>query len=187
MLHTNLYARTISFGLVIGASTLLVGCQGSGQQAIAENQHAALPAPSTIAASAQISPYTPGATPENPLSYCNLEAVGTVAFGADPVVLAAAQQNVFRGWIDASGLAKPSYWLRFDDQSANRHLQAPLALTVQRPDVASAHAGAPLVSGFSQKLPVNALPPGHYHVYVAVSSDGETYTCDNGRRVEVNS
>lgn len=187
MLHTNLYARTISLGLAIGASTLLVGCQGLGQQADAGKQPAELPATSTTAASARISAYTPSAAPAKPLAYCNLEAVGTIAFGSDPVVLAAGQQNAFRGWVDASDLTKPSYWLRFDDQSANRHLQASLTLTVQRPDVASAHAGAPLVSGFSQKLPVNALPTGHYHVYVAISSDGETYTCDNGRHVEVNS
>ena len=186
MQRTNSLARILFLGPVAGMFILLGACQGPSQQAGAGNQ---LAEPSTkgTTAVAPISSYTPGTAPAKLISYCNLEAVGAVAFQSGPVELTPRKQIVFKGWIDASELTKPSYWLRFDDQSANRYLQAPVTLMVPRPDVASAHAGAPLISGFSQTLPVNGLPAGRYHVYIVVSSDGETYTCDNGRHVEVNS
>lgn len=185
MYRMHSYARIIFVGLAIGTSILLGACQGSGQQAVAGKQSAVSPATNTTAVFAQIFSYTPGAVPAKLLSSCNLEAAGAAAFGSNPVALAAGQQNAFKGWINASGLTTPSYWLRFDDQSANRHLQAPVTLTVQRPDVASAHAGAPLVSGFDADLPAGSLPNGKYHVYVAAEAGGTIYVCDNGRYITV--
>lgn len=185
MYRTNSYTRTIFPGLAIGMSILLGGCQGSGQQANAGNQPTAQPATSTGVASAPISSYTPSATPAKPLSSCNLETVGAVTFGSQPLPLKPDEQNMFKGWVDASGLTQPSYWLRFESQSASRYLQVPVTLTIQRPDVASAHAGAPLVSGFDVTLPAGSLPSGEYHVYLAVISAGGTYVCDNGRHIDV--
>lgn len=185
MQRTNSYIRTIFPGLAIGMSILLGGCQGSGQQAVAEDQPAVPPANSTTAASAQVSPYTPGAAPAKPLSSCNLEAIGTVKYGLDPIELAAGRQNAFKGWVDASQLTQPSYWLRFDDKNASRHMHVRFDLTVKRADVVAADPNAPLVSGFTVSVPANALPVGQYHVYLAVQSGGAAYICDNGRYVKI--
>jgi len=99
--------------------------------------------------------------------------------------LKSSERKKFMGWIDASVPTQPTYWLRFDSQPASRYVQMPVTLTAQRPDVASTHAGAPLVSGFDVDLPAGSLPDGKYHVYLAAEAGGTIYVCDNGRHIDV--
>lgn len=185
----NSYARMAFCGVVLGAAALMGACQQTGHQSSAEGQAAssntASPSTGTGVTSPQVIAYVPGAMQVKPIQNCNLEGAGKVEFGAQPVSLKASEKSGFAGWIDASGLAQPTYWLRFDNQPASHHFQMPVTLTVQRPDVASTHPGAPLVSGFDVDLPADSLPVGEYHVYLAASADGQTYACDNGRHVDV--
>lgn len=189
MRHTNFHVRIIVCCVVLGTLSLLGACQQTGSQSSAGN-----PTPSSVqapkstekvATSTPVVAYVPSAMPTKPLSSCNLEAVGTAKFGTQPMQLRFDDRKAFMGWIDASALAKPTYWLRFDNQSANRYVQMPVTLSVQRPDVASTHAGAPLVSGFDAYLPADSLPSGKYHVYLAAEAGGAAFICDNGRYVIV--
>lgn len=187
--HTNSHVRIVFCGVVLGMGTLLGACHQTGNQSATGQQATssapAVPSPGTAATSAKVVAYVPGTLPTKLLSSCNLEAVGTARYGAEPMLLKSGERKAFKGWIDASALAQPIYWLRFDDKSASRHVQMPVTLTVQRPDVASTHAGAPLVSGFDVDLPAGSLPDGKYHVYLAAEAGGTIYVCDNGRYVTV--
>jgi hypothetical protein len=121
----------------------------------------------------------------SPLANCNLEAVDGQAFGSAASILQSGRVITFKGWLDAAGVANPVYRMRFDSDGSGHHLQAALSLTEQRADVAAAHPGALLLSGFSLTLPSGALPAGLYHVYLAVESGGKTYVCDSGRHIDV--
>lgn len=162
------------------------GCQEPGGQSAASAPIASAPASSA--------PVTQGVPPiglvayqppqtVNPLANCNLETVDDQAFGSGALTLRSDRVSTFKGWLDADGIANPVYRMRFDSDNSEHHLQAPLSLTEQRADVAAAHPGAPLVSGFSLTLQSGALPPGSYHVYLAVESGGKTYVCDSGRHI----
>ena len=129
--------------------------------------------------------YTPSSA-YKPLSTCNLGMVNAATFGTHPVELKTGAVNTFKGWLFATNLDSPTYWLRFDGQRGDRYLQSPLKLDVERPDVTAVHADAPRVSGFAVTIPANALPPGQYHAYLAVTSGDTTYICDSGRHVDVN-
>ena|SRR5690348_4760207 len=122
----------------------------------------------------------------SPLANCNLEMVDDRAFGTGTLALQSGHANVFKGWLDAAGVANPVYWMRFDDTNAERHMQTSFSLTEQRADVAAARPDAPLVSGFRLTLPHGVLPVGSYHVYLAVESGGKTYVCDSGRYIDAN-
>lgn len=173
------------FMMTVAVTSFLGACQQSGQSPT--NPEAASSSagttPSSTSGPVRLATYAPG--PYIPLSTCNLGMVNSTVFEAQPVALKAGQSNHFKGWLIAAGLSNPAYWLRFDEQQANRFQQTPISLTVERPDVVAAHAGAPIVSGFDLELPPNALTPGQYHVYVAVESSGRTYICDSGRHVQV--
>lgn len=181
--------RTMRLGLIIGAAMLMAACQEPNHQgAVGKSPTAPTPAQpvaSSALASETMAAYTPSAVPTKPLANCNLEYLGTTLFGSQPLPWKSSQPNLIKGWIDGSGLTSPSYWLRFDDASASRSLQVRVSLAVRRPDVVSTHPGAPLVSGFELNVPAGSLPVGEYHVYLAASAGGQTYTCDNGRHVDV--
>jgi hypothetical protein len=130
-----------------------------------------------------LSVYQPPQT-VTPLANCNLETVNGQVFGSGALTLQSGHANVFKGWLDAAGIANPIYRMRFDSAESNRNLQAPLSLTEQRPDVAAAHPGAPMTSGFDLELSPGALPVGSYHVYLAVESGGKAYVCDSGRHIK---
>lgn len=152
-----------------------------------EGSEKATTAAPSITAGAETEPkltaYAPGAY--TPLITCNLGMVNATNFGSQPVALKTEHANAFKGWLFASGLAAPEYWLRFDDQHAGSYLHTPLQLSIERPDVVAAHPEAPRDSGFAVTIPANALPAGHYHAYIAVNSGGTTYICDSGRYVDV--
>lgn len=188
MQHAKSYVRTICCGIAIGAVGLTAGCQQAGHQPSAGEQvvsSTSAPSSTGKAIPAQILAYTPGAMRAKSLADCNLETIGSTRFGAQSMPLKSGEKSSFAGWIDASGLNQPTLWLRFDNQSANRNFQLPVTLTVQRPDVASTHPGAPLVSGFNVDLPADGLPDGNYHVYLAATVGDVAYLCDNGRNVTV--
>jgi hypothetical protein len=183
MLGVNRCRLVIGVGLCL-VFPILNGCQEP------DGQSASAPVVSAPASSA-LPPVTPPVglvayqSPQtvSPLANCNLEAVGDQTFGSGALTLQSGRANVFKGWLDAASVTNPVYRIRFD--SEGRHLEAPLSLTEQRADVAAAHTGAPLVSGFGMTLPSGALPPGSYHVYLAVESGDTTYVCDSGRHIDV--
>lgn len=190
MHQMNPCGRAIHIGLVIGAAVLVAACQEPGHQdmtgksavASTQVQPVASPAPAPVA----LVTYAPSAAPTKLLSSCNLEYVDVIPLGSSQsVTLKNGQLKAFKGWVDGSGLAQPSYWLRLDDPTANRYLQMPVALTIPRPDVRAVEASAALVSGFNVNVPVNTLPVGSYHVYLAVESGNTVHVCDNGRHIEV--
>lgn len=188
MQHAKSFMRVICCGIAIGAVGLTAGCQQTGHQPSAGEQvvsSTSVPSSTGKATPAQIRAYTRDAMRAKPLADCNLETIGTTRFGAQSMPLKSGKKSSFAGWIDASGLNQPTLWLRFDDQSANRNFQLPVTLTVQRPDVASTHPGAPLVSGFDIDLSAGGLPYGKYHVYLAATAAKVAYLCDNGRSVIV--
>lgn len=188
MQYLNSYVRTVCCGAVLGVATLLSACQPGGHNSSTWSHVASsktVPSTDTSAASPGIAAYTPGAMQARRLTSCNLEAMGAVRFGAQPMSLNPGGKGAFAGWIDASGLTQPAYWLRFDDQSASHYFQVPVKLTLQRSDVAATHPGAPLVSGFDVSLPIGGLPDGKYHIYLATTVGDVVYVCDNGRYVTV--
>lgn len=137
----------------------------------------------SAAAEGQLVAYTPSSA-YKPLSTCNLGMVNVTTFGTQPVELNAGAVNTFKGWLFATNLDSPTYWLRFDEQRGDRYLQSPLQLDIERPDVVASHPKAPRTSGFAVAIPANALPPGQYHAYLAVKSGDTTYICDSGRHVD---
>lgn len=183
--------RGIRLVIIISVAALMGACQEPSHQSATEPSSAVLvqaTPPAGAAAKAMVARvvgYTPSSRPTKQLANCNLEAVGPVSFGQQPVELRTNQANEFRGWIDGSGLTKPTYWLRFDDASASRYLEARIRLAVQRPDVMSMHTDASLVSGFLLSLPAGSLPDGKYHVYLAAVSSDQFHICDNGRHVNM--
>lgn len=187
MHQLNSYERAIRLGLIIGTTLLVGACQEPSHQGSAgksANASVTQPVASSTPKNDAIAVYTPSAVPTKPLADCNLEYLGTTLFGSQPLTWKSGQANLIKGWIDGSGLASPSYWLRFDDASARHHLQVRVDLTVQRPDVVSTHPGSPLVSGFELNVPAGSLPVGEYHVYLAAIAGDQAYTCDNGRHVD---
>lgn len=165
---------------------ILNGCQEPVGQSTSSAPAASVPAssaPAPVAPPVGLVAYQP---PQDlsPLANCNLETADDRAFGSGALTLQSDGANAFKGWLDVSGVTNPVYRMRFDDADAGRHLQAPVFLTEQRPDVAAAHPGVPLASGFNLELTPGALPAGSYHVYLAIESGGKTYVCDNGRHIK---
>lgn len=184
MLDVSRCRLVIGVGLCL-ALPILHGCQEpDGQSASVVNAPAPSGSVASTASPVGLSIYQPSQT-INPWANCNLETVDGQAFGSGVLALQSDHANVFKGWLDAAGIANPIYRLRFDSADFNRHLQAPLSLTEQRPDVAAAHPGASMASGFDLELPSGALPVGSYHVYLAVESGGKAYVCDSGRHIDV--
>ena len=119
---------------------------------------------------------------------CNIEAMDASPFQGSPLDAQSSHAHVLAGWIADPGLAHASYWLRFENKSKGLHYQAPLSLTIKRPDVVAAAAskgGVPLNSGFQEQLPAQALPDGQYHAYVVAVQGGRVSACDNGREIVV--
>jgi hypothetical protein len=168
-------------GLAALAVCLCSCREPAGQQGKSEHDRATA---RLVSAQAGVRPYQPGSALPT-FDDCNLESVGNTQFDSQPLMLQPGDIQTFKGWIVSGDTHSATYWLRFDDQQANRYLRTPLQLTIERLDVVAAHHDAPRVSGFAVTIPANALPGGQYHAYIAVDSGGTTYTCDSGRRVDV--
>lgn len=173
--------------VMVSAVFLLSACQQSGGNS--GNSRSPTSATSEgqtgVAAGSQLMAYAPGSA-YKPLSTCNLGMVNATTFGTQPVELKTGVANIFKGWLFATNLDSPTYWLRFDGRQGDRYLQSPLQLDVERADVVASYPGAPRVSGFAVTIPANALPPGQYHAYLAVKSGGTIYICDSGRYIDAN-
>lgn len=183
----NGYRVAIGIGICV-ALLALGGCQEPSKQSASSAPIASATASASPVAQdtspVALTAYQPPQT-VSPLANCNLEAVNGQPFGSGASALQSNHANVFNGWLDAAGVAGPTYRMRFDGDNSEHHLQASVSLTVQRPDVAAAHPGAPAISGFSLTLRPGALPVGSYHVYLAVESGGKTYVCDSGRHIDI--
>ena len=178
--------QALVFVAAFGLAAMLGACQ---QQAESPSKIESPPTSGAVSAAAgevvHLAPYTQGSYA--PLAGCNLDVINGSVAGASPLKMAASDINTFGGWIDVSGLAAAAIWLRFDADQGERHLQGPVRLTIDRPDVVAARPAAPLVSGFAVSIAAGALPAGNYHAYLAVQAGGVTYICDSGRHVEVQS
>lgn len=171
--------------MTVAAAFLVSACQQSGGGP-AKPESPTAPTSGGLtgaAAGGQLVAYTPSSA-YKPLSTCNLGMVNATTFGTQPVELKTGAVNTFKGWLFATNLDSPTYWLRLDSQQGDRYLQLPLHLDVERPDVVAMHPDAPRVSGFAATIPANALPSGQYHAYLAVTSGGTTYICDSGRHID---
>lgn len=189
MKNIGLVGRLTGLASAMALALVLAACQEpSGQNAASANAGTSVAVATTqIQSSNQglLTAYVRGAASFKPLPNCNLERLNRELFGAQPLALHLSQVNTFTGWVDPSGVATPSLWLRFDDAQAKRYLHAPFKLTTERPDVLANDPNAPRVSGFELQLPANALPAGQYHVYVVVTSGAAAHVCDNGRHINV--
>ncbi|MFY2763404.1 hypothetical protein [Arenimonas sp. MALMAid1274] len=148
---------------------------------------AAAATPSPIASGAET--YAEGAK-FIPGTLCNIEYLGTVAFGAEPVLLDAPQS--LRGWLgDEQGATPRDVELRFVDDADNVMARVPLQLGGSREDVAAAFPGkAGLANGgFNQALSPAGLPAGTWRVHLVYTAGegagARAVSCDNGRRVTV--
>lgn len=186
MRHFDFCRRSSCLMGVVLATISIAACQEPGQQAAAKSSSAAAVPPTAsnreTHGPSEVIAYDPGASVK-PISNCNLEAIGSVTLGQQPVSLKSGESNVFKGWVYAAQKGQLSYWLRFDDQAQTRYLQRRVELTVPRPDVVAIDADAPLISGFDANLAAGSLPAGKYHVYLAAVTGGVTYICDNGRQI----
>jgi hypothetical protein len=173
---------------VLAAACLLTACNNSSPST-SSSADQAQPAVSASTAAASVDKpeaYTP-ATATSAFTQCNIESLDKAPFVAEPVDAALAQPHSLTGWVAQPGATKPTYFLRFDDKSQGRFFQQPLALSIKRADVVAAHGGdgVPVLSGFQQDIPADALPPGSYHVYLAAVDGNATSLCDNGREIVV--
>lgn len=182
------------FVIVLASSTLLFGCGGNDNGTSGPTQVVSQAASGTVTNNmAKPIPTSTSsvvlATYESESAFaaittCNIEAFDQTSFQSTAVDAEATVQHKISGWIAAPQIAAPSFWLRLDDKTHGRHLQAPLKLMVKRPDVAAAkNLPSFLNSGFTLELPANAVPVGQYHVYLVAEADGETRVCDDGRQV----
>lgn len=185
MMRADKLGQVLALVATFGSAILLCACQqqGGSPSKVESSSPGATNAKVGNVDVARLQPYTPGAY--TPLSSCNLDVMNGSVVAGSPVKMRAGSVNTFGGWIDASGLATPGFWLRFDDTQNHRYLEAPIQLTIKRPDVVAVHPDAPSVSGFSVSVAANALPAGPYHAYLVVQSGGMTHICDSGRHIEV--
>lgn len=170
----------------LAVGSLLTACSNGGDQAA---QTAVSPARPATTSQPTPAPkpvaYNPG--PEGaPFTQCNIESFDQVRFQASPIQADLSTRHNVAGWVADPDMAHPGYWLRLEDKAQGRYFQVELTPSISRPDVAAHEGGGSnsLASGFVQKLPDQAVPPGHYHVYVAAVSGGNTSLCDNGRYVD---
>jgi hypothetical protein len=170
----------------LAVACLLTACSNGNPSA----SSTAAQVPPAVSASAAAAPvvkpvaYTP-ATDSGAFTQCNIESLDKASFGAGPMDAALALPHSLAGWVAQPGAIKPSYFLRFDDKSQGRFFQLPLLLSIKRSDVVAAQGGVgvPVMSGFEQGIPANALPSGNYHVYLAAVDRDVTSLCDNGRSI----
>lgn len=166
---------------IIAAAALAGGCNSSDESHPAMS---AKPAGMASAKTATVSAYTPeqGSTP---ITSCNIETFDTTGFGVQSINATSGQVHSISGWIAFTLGGTPKYWLRLDNKQSNQYFEAPVNLSIQRPDVVAmaGNAALPLNSGFKVDMPVNALPAGEYHVYLAAIDGQAVYSCDNGRQV----
>lgn len=118
---------------------------------------------------------------------CNIEYIDKEKFTQD---ISRARTNVtLMGWIgdeiSRGAPSQPTLRLVNVDQRSQQW-EVPLKLGVSRPDVVT-HLQEPGLSeaGFLQKVSLQALPGGKYHLFLAYTSNGVFYTCDNGRHLVV--
>lgn len=179
-------SKIVAVSVVVASATLLLAaCQQSGGNSGNPGAPTSITSAGQgdVAAGNKLVAYTPSST-YKPLLTCNLGMVNAATFGAQSVELRIGAANTFKGWLFATNLDSPTYWLRFDEQRGDRYLQSPLRLDTERLDVAAARPEAPRTSGFVVTIPANALPPSQYHVYLAIESGDTTYICDSGRHID---
>lgn len=173
-------ART---GLAMLLAAGLASCREPGSQNAPASQHGADTAATGMAATggSPLQAYVP-AQGVKPFSSCNLERLGSTVFQGQLIEWARGEAQ-FSGWVALSSAAKPTYWLRFDDEHSAGHFQVRLSRSIERPDVIAIPANASLPRDVGFRVRVPALPPGRYHAYLAVIDADVVHVCDNGREV----
>ncbi|HEY8587564.1 MAG TPA: hypothetical protein VIL60_12695 [Rhodanobacter sp.] len=165
---------------------LLVGCSGKDQGPVEP-----VNAPSTsasVAASPPVAMPPVAYVPEpvtSVMTTCNIESFDNASFQSTPSEAALSATHSVSGWVAAPQSTPPSFWLRLDDKTQGHYFQARLTPSIKRPDVAASarNPSLPEDSGFVLDLPVNAVPAGKYHLYLAVRAGGKISICDDGRQV----
>lgn len=171
----------------LAAGFLLAGCsgkdKGAPEPAKAANTGAEATQPPPVAMSPVAYVPEPAAAV---ITTCNIEGFDGASFQSVPTEAELSAKHVVSGWVAAPHLTAPSFWLRLDDKVQGHYFQMRVTPSVKRPDVASTASNPPmpLDSGFMLDLPVNAVPAGSYHLYLAARADGKFSICDDGRQVD---
>ncbi|MDA5337633.1 hypothetical protein LRM36_04305 [Stenotrophomonas maltophilia] len=115
---------------------------------------------------------------------CNLESSNNILFASD--VAPAKSGQTLRGWLGHDAAATPAEPRILLRNTAGASVAAvDIALAQQRDDVVQSNGGREDLrhSGFEVAIP--ALEPGIYAMVLRYTVDGEAYSCDNGRRIQI--
>ena len=183
--HTRFSVIAMS---VLATGFLLTGCssedKGTSEPVEAASTATTAPTPSRAATAPAVYVPEPAAAV---VTTCNIEEFDKASFQSTPIKAALSTTHSVSGWIAATQLNAPSFWLRLDDKVQGHYLQVQVTPAVKRPDVAASVSKTPLPedSGFTLELPVNAVPPGVYHLYLVAQAGDKASICDNGRQVDL--
>lgn len=173
---------------VFATGFLLAGCssddKGASEPAKAASTATTAPTPSQAASEPAVYVPEPAAAV---VTTCNIEEFDKASFQSTPIEAALSTTHSVSGWIAATQLNAPSFWLRLDDKVQGHYFQVQVTPAVKRPDVAASISKTPLPenSGFTLELPVNAVPAGLYHLYLVAQAGDKVSICDNGRQVDL--
>lgn len=128
------------------------------------------------------------AAPFHGVATCNIGYIDGHNFGPDDAAVFAGIVGL-GGWVvDEVNRNVPSVAnLVFFNDQADQGFSVPVANWLTRPDVQDSHGGEAVYrkAGFVEEADLAHLPIGRYHVYMTFTASGSTYTCDNGRFINL--
>ena len=119
---------------------------------------------------------------------CNLESLDAKPFPATAALMVKAGRFKLAGWLlpEHSRQTRSSATLLLTSEANGARWQAPLAIASQRPDVLSNnHAVDTGNAGFNELLDLTGIPSGRYRLSLDFDDLGQSYTCDNGRVIQI--
>jgi hypothetical protein len=119
---------------------------------------------------------------------CNVERAGSVAFGEGPVTVWYATSIEIEGWVVDPRRHDVPLDASLHLQSGADRVVLPLRHRKVRPDVVAVFKDdRVLIAGFILEIPAMTLKPGEWRVWIEYRSAGKAYSCDNRRRLVVQS
>lgn len=128
------------------------------------------------------------AAPFNGVASCNIGYIDGRNFssGEEPITAGVVGLG---GWLvdEVSHNVPPVANLIFLNDQMGQGFSVPVTAWLTRPDVQDAHGGldAYRKSGFVAEVDLTSLVAGRYHVYMTFTAADSTYTCDNGRYINL--
>lgn len=128
------------------------------------------------------------AAPFHGVASCNIGYIDGNNFGPGDAAVFAGTVGL-GGWvIDEVNRSVPSFAnLVFFNDQVGEGFSVRVTNWLTRPDVQDSHGGEAVYRkpGFVEEADLARLPIGRYHVYMTFTSGGSTYTCDNGRFINL--